>query len=640
MIFEGLRWILLAPLLGAVLNGVILQNKSAKISGLVATLASLVAFGFSVVACSQLSGLNSAPEQNFLIDPLFTWMSSGHVYVPFNLELTSITSVMLLVITGIGSLIHIYSISYLSEEESPWRFFSYLNLFLAAMLVLVLASNLAVVFLGWEGVGLCSYLLIGYWYKKPENTAAGMKAFITNRVGDIGFLIALFVAFSFFQTGDISRLAERVNDYAFLSSGVPTWAWYTFAGSLLWAATAKSAQIPLYIWLPDAMAGPTPVSALIHAATMVTSGIFLICRVWPLFAMSPVIVDAAFWIGMSTAWLAALIAVSQTDVKKVLAYSTVSQLGFMFVALGAGSPAAAFFHVITHACFKALLFLAAGSVIHGMHHKQEMSLMGGLKDKMKITHVCFLIGTLAIIGFPLTAGFFSKDMILAKVFAAQGVFGYILLLGAALLTAAYMFRAYTLCFWGGARSEYAQKAHESDPLMYMPLVVLAFLSLFIGWLELPEVFGHFTKITDWVHSSWYGVGVGEQAHLSHLAEWLLMLITSVLSLTVAYYSFKIYQRNPEFKILPEPLHKWSTNKFYVDEAFELLLIKPSMKAGRFINRISDETTFNGLANGSFRFTRLSGRLLALFHTGSVQTYAWHFVFWSSLIVGAIFLWTL
>jgi len=450
---ELLRWIVLLPLLGAALNGLINRSKNAYLAGGIASAFAILSFVVSVVVISSKGDAHS------VIDPWFHWFRSGKINVSFALELTSLSAIMLLVVTGIGSLIHVYATGYMSHEESPWRFFSYLNLFLSAMLVLILSSDLVGVFLGWEGVGLCSYLLIGYWYKHSANTAAGMKAFVTNRVGDLGFLIALFTVVMAAGTTNVRELIAISQ-----TGSIPTEVWIVFALGLFWASTGKSAQFPLYVWLPDAMAGPTPVSALIHAATMVTSGVVVITRLWPIFAPHGMVLDVMLAVGIATAWLAALIALTQRDIKKVLAYSTVSQLGFMFAALGAGSPTAALFHVVTHACFKALLFLGAGSVIHGMHEKQDMFEMGGLRSLMKYTHITFLIGTLAIIGFPLSAGFFSKDMILAKAFE-RAPMAYVLLLGAAVLTAFYMLRAYTLTFWGKARTKEASHAHESPAIM-------------------------------------------------------------------------------------------------------------------------------------------------------------------------------
>ncbi|HVJ66030.1 MAG TPA: NADH-quinone oxidoreductase subunit L [Bdellovibrionota bacterium] len=624
----ALRWILLAPVIGAILNGLILRNKSAKVSGIVGTLASLSAFAFALINVLGEHG-------GWLLDPWFDWIVVGSTRIPFHLEVTPVTSIMLMVITGIGTLIHLYSVSYISHDDSPWRFFAYLNLFLAAMLTLVMSSNLVGVFLGWEGVGLCSYLLIGYWYKHLPNADAGMKAFVTNRIGDLGFFFALMVLLATIGTTEIREILKFVQDGA-----LSPWILMLVAGGLFWASTGKSAQVPLYVWLPDAMAGPTPVSALIHAATMVTSGVVVTTRLWPLFAGAPEVLEFMFWGGMATAWLGALIAVSQNDIKKVMAYSTVSQLGFMFVALGAGSPTAALFHVVTHACFKALLFLGSGSVIHGMHEDQDMMNMGGLRHHMPATHWTFLAGTLAIIGFPFTSGFFSKDMILAKVFESAGWTGYLGLLGAAVLTAFYMFRAFTLTFWGEARSDKAKHAHESDKLMLIPLAVLAVGSLFVGWLETPVVIGGIHQFETWVSSSWYGVepmALGHH-HLSHAMEWTLMGITTALSLGSAYLAFKRFQNPAKIRWTSNAFIRASEKKFCVDEIYNALVLKPLSCLANLLTKWVDIRGINGFLHGLRDFSKNGGAVLALFHTGNVQTYAWYIAMGAALMMGMAVLW--
>jgi NADH-quinone oxidoreductase subunit L len=616
-----LRWIILFPLLGAILNGLVVRSKNVKISGIIATLASLAAFAVSLLAVARYGLLSE--DIGYITDQWFVWFNVGRINVPFWLEYTPLSGLMLLVVTGIGTLIHVFAMGYMEEEESPFRFFAYLNLFLSAMLVLVLSSNLVGVFMGWEGVGLCSYLLIGYWYKKDENTAAGMKAFVTNRVGDLGFFVALFMLALYANTLQIRELLTFFSgESSQLSPGVLL----CVLGALFWAATGKSAQFPLYVWLPDAMAGPTPVSALIHAATMVTSGIFVSVRLWPLFATQPAVLDWMLWVGMGTAWLAALIALTQRDIKKVLAYSTVSQLGFMFVALGVGAPVAAFFHVVTHAFFKALLFLGAGSVIHGMHHEQDLFEMGGLRKKMPVTHATFLIGTLAIIGFPLTAGFFSKDMILAKAFE-YGPLAWGLLLGAALLTAFYMLRAYTLAFWGEPRSKHASHAHESSALMTVPLMALALGALLIGFMETPVVLLDIHALEAAIKASWYGSSgevVGHHGgHLSHATEWILMLVTSVLSLSVAYFSYKKFRDHKAKESATGLLADLSQNKFYVDEIYQKLLLQPLSFVAAWSWKILDTYVINGTLHFVRNTLGFSGQFLSFAHTGNVQTYAWY-----------------
>lgn len=617
-----LRWIILFPLLGAIVNGLIWRSRNLKFAGTVGTLASALSFVVSLIVVNQYGFFSE--DLGIIMDPWFHWINVGRINVPFWLEYTPLSGIMLLVVTGIGTLIHLFAMGYMEEEKSPYRFFCYLNLFLSAMLVLVLSSNLVGIFLGWEGVGLCSYLLIGYWYDKNENTAAGMKAFVTNRIGDLGFFIALFLLALHANT---LQIQELITYFSGESSQMAPAIMFAVLAALFWASTGKSAQLPLYVWLPDAMAGPTPVSALIHAATMVTSGIFVTVRLWPLFATQPEILDYMFWVGMATAWLAALIALTQRDIKKVLAYSTVSQLGFMFVALGVGAPVAAFFHVITHAFFKALLFLGAGSVIHGMHHDQDLFEMGGLKKKMPVTHMTFLIGTLAIIGFPLTAGFFSKDMILAKAYE-HGPLAWALLLAAAILTSFYMLRCYTLAFWGSPRSKHAEHAHESGMPMLIPLLVLALGSLSIGWIETPPIIFDIHGLQRAIEASWYGmsgtlVGVEPHAHLSHLTEWILVLITTAASLSVAFYSYKKYREHRSHDSATGALAKLSQNKFYVDEIYEKAFLKPLSCAAAVSWKAVDTYLINGFLHFLRDGMKFSGQLLSFAHTGNVQTYAWY-----------------
>lgn len=622
--------VVLLPLVGALLNGILIRPKKPLFAGLIATLAIVSSFGLSLFTIIQKSELMTGAS---FVEPLFTWIETGTYKFQLGFELTAVSSIMLLVVTGIGSLIHIYSIAYMDHEKSPWRFFAYLNLFVCSMLMLVLSTDLIGVFLGWEGVGLCSYLLIGFWYTSESNAKAGMKAFVTNRIGDLGFLLSLFLILAYVGTTDIRGFLNLLNGgFVDLRTSLPVWVLPTIALGIFWASTGKSAQLPLYVWLPDAMAGPTPVSALIHAATMVTSGIVLITRLWPLFATQPMVLDVIFWTGLATAWLAALIAFSQKDIKKVLAYSTVSQLGFMFVALGAGSPAAALFHVVTHACFKALLFLGAGSVIHGMHEKQDLFEMGGLKKKMKQTHGCVLVATLAIIGFPLSSGFFSKEMILAKVFEKSAL-GYVLLLSAALMTAFYMLRMYTLAFHGKARSKEAEHAHESSLLMTVPLMVLAVLSLTVGFLEMPPIFANVHKFQNWVEMSWYGFTPEIEAHsLSHLTEWILVLITSSSTLAVSWFAFKRYEKGPQKALLPESLVQLSENKFYVDEIYEKLVLDPLSWLAKTLTRGVDVLGINGALHFLRDSLRFSGQIFSLAHSGSLQSYAWFIAVMSGLFV--------
>jgi len=508
------------------------------------------------------------------------------------------------------------------------------------MLILVLSSNLVGMLLGWEGVGLCAYLLIGYWYDDQNNAKAGMKAFITNRVGDLGFILALLLIITFAKTVEISEIITFFNSPE--AASLPSWFWVAFCLGLFWASTGKSAQIPLYVWLPDAMAGPTPVSALIHAATMVTSGIFICVRLWPIFASQEAVLHLIFWVGTATAWLAALIALTQRDIKKVLAYSTISQLGFMFAAIGAGAPVAAFFHLVTHACFKALLFLGAGSVITGMHHKNDIALMGGLRSKMPWTHLTFLIGTLAIIGFPFTAGFFSKDMILIHALdLAGGTVGFVFLLGAALLTAFYMLRVYTLTFWGPARSSEAESARESSWIMVAPLAVLALLSVVVGWTQTPHLFGGFHVVQSWIQASWYGVDLpgASTVHHSVATELIFLAVITGGSLLVALFAYKKYKDKDKVLVHEGFAYRLSQKKFYVDELYEAMFIRPLQYATKVSAKVLDNLCIDGFLHTVTRGTFGSGTGLSLLHNGNVQTYAW-FLFVGVIVFIFLFWWVI
>ncbi|MES2744121.1 MAG: NADH-quinone oxidoreductase subunit L, partial [Bdellovibrionota bacterium] len=500
-------WILLIPLFGFLLNGAViplvsggLKKTSPYISGGIATLAMAISFVLAVQAFMSVGA-----EPMLLKYEGFRWIDFGNLSVTLNLQIDRLSSVMCLIITGIGTLIHFYSISYMSHEKGVSRFFAYLNLFCFAMLLLVLSDNLLFLFFGWEGVGLCSYLLISYWYEEEANADAARKAFLVNRIGDLGFILALCLLYVQLGTLSFAEMMARISPTTAIGIlGVA-------AILLFFAATGKSAQFPLYVWLPDAMAGPTPVSALIHAATMVTAGVYLFARMSFLFELSPELMVVVGYTGALTALLGGILALAQTDIKKVLAYSTVSQLGFMFLALGVGAYQTAVFHLMTHAFFKALLFLGAGSVIHGCNGEQDMRKMGGLAKDMPVTYITMLIGSAAIVGLPIFSGFFSKDEILYMVVGASRG-GYVLFgvgLFAAFLTGVYTIRMLTQTFWGTARS--GIHGHESPWIMTLPLVILAVLATLGGLLGVPHEMGH-----------WFGI---EHSHL--LSEWLNPVVQQV-----------------------------------------------------------------------------------------------------------------
>ena len=606
-----LRYIVLLPLLGVAFNLVLAPRCGRRAVNWVSPGAVLAAFCLSFAALLQL------PDGGALVDRVYSWIHSGALHVDVALRVDPLSAAMIAIITGVGFLIHVYSVGYMAEEPDAARYFAYLNLFTAAMLLLVLGDNLLLLFVGWEGVGLCSYLLIGFWYSDPEKADAGKKAFIVNRIGDAGFLLGVFVLFWGLAAHDVWTLSfGAIEAHAgLLPTGVVTLVCLLF----FVAATGKSAQIPLYVWLPDAMAGPTPVSALIHAATMVTAGIYLIARMHFLYALSPSALAVVAVVGAATALFAATIALVQTDIKKVLAYSTVSQLGYMFLGLGVGAYAAAVFHVMTHAFFKALLFLGAGSVIHGMHEEQDVRRMGGLRRAMPTTYGTFAVGCLAIAGFPLLSGFFSKDLILEHVFAGgSGLLWLVGSLGAG-LTALYMFRLLFLTFWGETRAapEVAGRIHESPRVMTVPLVVLAVLSVVGGYFTLPNLLAPL-----------YG-------HAHPHVPLLVKYLPTLLALGGTGAAYWLYVQNPA---AAERLgrrfagvHRLLLNKYYVDEAYDAAVVRPLMAAADWLWRVWDTLVIDGLVNGTARVVQAGGLFLRFWQTGNVQAYA------LSLSLGAIVL---
>ena len=556
----------LFPLLGFLINGFFGKKISKNLSGIIASAAVFASFAISVLIFIDLE---EHKEVTSHIVPLFSWINSDTLKIPFEFLVDPLSSWFLLIITGIGFLIHIYSMGYMHDDEGFSRFFTYLNLFIFFMLLLVLGNNYLIMFVGWEGVGLCSYLLIGFWFKNTAYNNAAKKAFIMNRVGDLGFLMGIILIFVTF--GSISY------DQVFSVASSGNHATVTIIALLLFiGAMGKSAQLPLYTWLPDAMAGPTPVSALIHAATMVTAGIYMIVRSNVFYSMSDEASHIVAIVGVATALFAATIGLFQNDIKKVLAYSTVSQLGLMFLGLGVGAYSSSVFHVTTHAFFKALLFLGAGSVIHAMGGEQDMRKMGGLWKHLPITGKVMAIGTLAISGFPLLSGFFSKDEILAHTYEhskALWFFGMI----TSILTAFYMFRLLFLTFFGNFRGNHEQEhhLHESPKSMTFPLIVLAILSIAGGVLGLPEFWG----MTNWMHHHLDSIIVHKNPSvLNHEKEWILMGLATAAALATIFFAYMVYMKN---RILPEAndskltgIKKLIYNKYYIDEIYEALIRKP------------------------------------------------------------------
>ncbi len=601
---------LLAPLAGAILNGLILRPTSSKRAGVIATLFALISF--ASVLC-QFFIVEQKPVE-------WTWFEVGSFSAKWSFTIDSLSGVMFLVVTGIGSLIHIYSIGYMSHERNAYRYFAYLNFFLFNMLALVSSTSLLGMFVGWEGVGLCSYLLIGYWFEDPEKAKAGMKAFIVNRIGDAGFLIGMFICYKLFQTLDFQQITKLLDTKTYDLTLLNCAAFCLFIGAM-----GKSAQIPLYVWLPDAMAGPTPVSALIHAATMVTAGIYMICRLNGLFMVAS---DTSLFIaciGGATALLAALIATSQKDIKKVLAYSTVSQLGLMFLALGCKAYFAAFFHVLTHAFFKALLFLGSGSVIHALEGEQDITHMGGLKKKLPSTFITFTIGTIAIAGIPPLAGFFSKDTILYSVLTSEryGMTFWLLAMVVSFLTAFYMTRVWALTFLGTYRGD--KHPHESPPTMLFPLYVLAFGSVVAGFLGMPEGLHLLPNYLAEFLSPVLG-----HLHEGHgpIGEEMAMGIATVSAFIACGIGYYFYSEPKRSEGPAKALSLFKTvfeNKFWVDEWYGLLFIKPFEKLCSFLADFFDPKIVDGLVLLPTKISRGFGSVLSVIQTGVVQTYLLIFV---------------
>lgn len=559
--------IILLPLFGFLFSGLFGKQLPKMVVGSVAT---LVIFASFCIALSIFLKFDS--DSPATIIRAFEWFRVNGVQVNFGFQIDQLSLMMILIITGIGSLIHLYSIGYMSHDKGFARFFAYLNLFVFSMLLLVMGSNYLILFIGWEGVGLCSYLLIGFWYKNEEYGAAGRKAFIMNRIGDLAMIIGICTIA--YQTNAVDYLSVAQNSSKFaLDSPIIIF----ITASLFIGAVGKSAQIPLFTWLPDAMAGPTPVSALIHAATMVTAGVYLCVRSNFLYSLAPTTMDGILFIGLLTALVAAFIGLRQNDIKKVLAYSTVSQLGFMFVAVGVGAYTTAMFHLMTHAFFKALLFLGSGSVIHAMSGEQDMRFMGGLKKKIPVTHITFLIGTLAISGFPFLSGMISKDEILTNTYAKNPIFWVILFI-VATMTAIYMFRAYYLTFHGEFRGteEQAKHLHESPTNMTLPLIVLAFLSVVGGFINLPHFIGHghYARLEHWLQSIYvYDV---ELPKVAFGTEMILLSLTVLMFFTVWFVVKKIYVDKKKMA-LPDAQYKgWeriSNRKLLLDEFYNATFVK-------------------------------------------------------------------
>ena len=597
----------LFPLIGFLIIGLGRKYLSHALTAVVGCGVILASFIVSVLIFLQVKDGSQGTFE------YFTFISAGSLKIPFAFQIDALSTLFLLIITGVGFLIHVYSVSYMHHETKQHyaRYFSYLNLFVFSMLLLVMGANFVILFIGWEGVGLCSYLLIGYWFKNTEYNFAARKAFVMNRIGDLAFLIAIFWIIS--KTGSTAFADVFSPDglNSFSSTDVTAITILLFIG-----ATGKSAQIPLYTWLPDAMAGPTPVSALIHAATMVTAGIYMIARSNALYSLSEITQNIVAYIGLATALLAATIALKQNDIKKVLAYSTVSQLGYMFLALGVGAYTAAVFHVMTHAFFKALLFLGSGSVIHAMGGEQDIRKMGGLSKKLKITFITFAIGCIAIAGVPPFSGFFSKDAILLSAFEESPVLNGIALF-TALLTAFYMFRLLFITFTGKFRgtAEQEHHLHESPAMMTVPLIILAILSMLGGLVGVPgAIVAQGDKLTEFLSPV-----IPKHAHeVSHTTEYALMALSTglvILTIVFAWFRFRNYQPKEE-----TGFGKLLENKWYVDELYDKIIVNPLSRLAGFLNNIFEKYIVDGVVNGVGRAVNYGSRQLRLLQSGQVGSY--------------------
>lgn len=590
-------------------------------------------FASFVVSVISFFGLLQISHESYpLVKNFFSWISVGSFNANLSLQLDPLSAVMAMVVSGVGFIIHVYSVGYMAEDKGFTRYFTYLNLFTFSMLLLVMASNIVLMFVGWEGVGLCSYLLIGFWFEKHSAASAGKKAFIVNRIGDAGFLLGIFFIFIHIGSGEFTAINEALGGGA-ISQGLAT----LIAILLFVGATGKSAQIPLYVWLPDAMEGPTPVSALIHAATMVTAGVYMVARMNLLYSLSGTASQIVAVVGAVTAIYAATMALTQNDIKRVLAYSTISQIGYMFIGCGVGAYAAGMFHLYTHAFFKSLLFLAAGSVMHALSGELNMKKMGGLRKYLPITYPTFLVGAIAIAGIPFLSGFFSKDAILTAAYANKYYFVWALGILGAVLTAFYMFRLIFLTFHGKERidPEVKKHIHESPPVMTIPLVILALFSVIAGYVGMPVVvgknlnfFGHFLEPV---------LRGAHEAHISLDLEWILIGISVGVALLGIILAWIFYIKSPK---IPERLaarfpriYKLLYNKYYMDEIYDAAFVNPMVRGSETIYDKFDLKVIDGAVNGTASATGFSGKILSYLQSGLIKDYALIFLLGVIIFIG-------
>ncbi len=632
------------PLLGFVVNAFFGRKiKNEKVIGIIGSGAVGLAFLISVFSFFELLSLPA--EERTIIVGLFQWMHVANLDVSFAYQVDPLSLVMSLIVTGVGFLIHVYSIGYMHGDKGFARFFAYLNLFIFMMMNLVLADNFVLLFLGWEGVGLCSYLLIGFWYdRKFENSTtadAAKKAFIVNRVGDFGFLLGMFLIYMTYGSlkfSEVFLFAEKIP--------IPEITLTLITLFLFIGAIGKSAQIPLFVWLPDAMAGPTPVSALIHAATMVTAGVYMVSRCSVLFVQAETTMMIIAVIGLATAFIAATIGLVQNDIKKVLAYSTVSQLGFMFLALGVGAFTAGIFHLMTHAFFKALLFLGAGSVIHSMHDEQDIRKMGGLKSVMPKTYWTFLAAALAISGIPPLSGFFSKDEILWKSFADESSVLYVIAVATAMMTAFYIFRLFFLTFEGKKRWSDHVHPHESPSVMTIPLIVLGVLSVIGGFIGMPALFvGESGNLFGLWLAPVFEPALSKITHYgehSHSTELLLMILSAGIAALSIYLARKFYLQNikPISALVNNfsKLYKFLLNKYWIDEVYDFLVVNPiKVASDKFLWKVNDVKVIDGFLNGTAAFFDSGSKFIRKMQTGVAQFYALIMVSGIALIIFIFFI---
>ncbi len=618
----------LFPLIGFLINGIGFNIVPKNLAGIISTAAALASFCCAVVLFMNFSG-------EVQIAKVFDWITVGKLNISMSFQIDQLSLLMLLIITGVGSLIHIYSMGYMSHDAGYGKFFSFLNLFLFFMLLLVMGSNYVVMFIGWEGVGLCSYLLIGFWNKNTNYGTAARKAFIMNRIGDLGFLLGIFMIISHFGSVEYLDVFEDLGHGTV--AGDKTIMWITLL--LFIGAMGKSAQIPLYTWLPDAMAGPTPVSALIHAATMVTAGIYMVIRSNALYSLAPETLHIVGWVGLATALLAASIGIFQNDIKKVLAYSTVSQLGYMFMGLGVMAYSSSFFHVMTHAFFKALLFLGAGSVIHAMSDEQDIRKMGGLRKALPITFWTFLIATIAISGIPPFAGFFSKDEILAHVYEHSPLMWGLALAGS-VMTSFYMFRLLFLTFFGEFRGTKEQEhhLHESPLSMTLPLMILAVLSAVGGFFNVPHLLGGDSKLANFMAPLFAHSHAVAHAADESLEKTLMIIsvIAAILSAGIAYYLFIGKKSVPVADSKVAGLQKVIYNKYYIDELYDTIFVKPISALSKFFYSVIDFLVIDLAIEGIGKLVKGLSSEARLMQDGRTGVYLFVMV----LSIAVIIVWTL